>query len=480
MAPIQERAGEPGGHAEGTLTVSPVTLLQIALGACLLLGYLATASFFDDRMGREYAVLTAVSIAAAAAFVASAMHDTPVRILRIMVLTVFLVGYYLQFYWLIVDPRVGQDLTDAMLANLQPAAMLDVFREATWTFAALAVLATVLDRVPVRRRALPKVPDEAAARIARNAVFAAAALLLVILPVMASQNIGLMGEKAPELPFRIAGWSIYGLRMLVPGLFLLVVAMGERLGGSRLLYIGLGGLVLAGVADMLITTSKASLVLAFIRVLLLLLLTGGLTRPRLQLGAVALVGVALLFPAFAVLRAARLEGLSAADAIDLTREGGDRSLLSLVDTVRPSVMRVSGADTLLPLVTMDPVPEVALAGFVSPIGISSYITVVVHGRPLDARTADAPGLLGWFHLALGRNLVVPGVLLLLLLLELAWRATCVVPFVSRDVVLTLLAGFLLTVLADGIIESIVLPLVVIAGTAVALETLVRLTLRRAG
>ena len=461
-----------GGAAE----VPVARVIQVFLAGTLLLGYLATESFFPGHFGREYAVLSLVSVAASALFVASAMKETPSRILRIMVLVVFCVGYYAQFYWLIADPRIDQDLAPVMAANLHPEAMLAVFREMTWTFAGLVALATVMDRVPWRRAAVPAVGPVAAVRIGRTAVATAVVLLAIILPVMEAENIAVMAAKGPELPFRIAGWMVYGLRMLVPGLFLLSAAMGEKVERSHLIRAAILGLIVAGVGDMLVTTSKASLALAFVRILLLMQISGTLSRPRLQMVGVGVVVVALLFPFFGALRMARFQGLSGAEAVRAAREDKDRTSESILDSIRPAVLRVSGANTLLPLISLDPLPAVAAAGFVGPVGISAYITVAVYGHEPGAPAAEAPGLLGWFHLAVGEGLVVPGVLLLMLLLEILWGVAWSLPLVSRDVVLALLAAHLLIVVTDGVIESIGLPLLVIAGTAAGLEVLARIVL----
>ena len=470
-------ASDVASPGSGLEAVSPTRLLQVAAAGCLVLGYLATASYFPGHLGREYALLSLVSIVAAALFVASAMKNLPTQVLRVMVLVVFVLGYYGQFYWLIADPRAEQDLAEVMTANLHADAMLDVFRETTWSFAGLALLASVMDRIPQRRRALPAVSAAAATRIGRTAVLVAWGLLAIILPVMAAENIGLMAAKGPELPFRIAGWMVYSLRALVPGLFLLAAAMGERIDRSHLLRSAVIGLVVAGAGDMLVTTSKASLVLAGVRLLLLMQVMGTLSRARLQIAGVALVALALMFPFFAALRAARVYGLGGAEAVRAASEDRPRDRESVADLIRPAVMRISGSNTLLPLIALEPIPAVAVAGFVSPIGITSYVTVAVYGHPPDAPAAEAPGLVGWFHLAGGLPFVVLGIPAFVLLIELLWRTVWYVPLLSRDVALALFGAYLLTVVTDGVIEGVGLPLLVLAGTAVALELIARYGLR---
>ena len=470
------QAIETPGSRGGLAAVPMVRVLQAGVALAMLLGYLVTASFFSGHLARDYALLSLVSILASIPLVASGTRDGPARIFRVMVLVVFFVGYYGQFYWLIADPTVETDLAEVMTANLHPEAMLDVFRETTWSFAGFALVSLAMDRIPWNRRPAPPVGPAAARRIGVLALGAAFALTAVILPVMAFESIAVMAAKGPELPFRIAGWMVYGLRMLVPGLFLLAIAMGERVRNSRMVLVAIAGLVLAGAGDMLVTTSKASLALAFVRILLLLFLLGTLTRARLQLAAVAIVVMAALFPFFSALRMARFQGLSTTEAVREAREdrGRDDSPLS---RIRPAVLRVSGANTLLPLIALDPIPAVAAAGFVTPVGISAYITVAVYGHQPGAPAAEAPGLLGWFHLALGKQYAFVGVLLLLVALELLWRVAWVLPLLSREVVLALLGGFLLTVVTDGVIESIGLPLLVIAGTTVAVEVLARVGAR---
>ncbi len=112
-------------------------------------------------------------------------------------------------------------------------------------------------------------------------------------------------------------------------------------------------------------------------------------------------------------------------------------------------MRISGSNTLLPLIALEPIPAVAVAGFVSPIGITSYVTVAVYGHPPDAPAAEAPGLVGWFHLAGGLPFVVLGIPAFVLLIELLWRTVWYVPLLSRDVALALFGAYLLAVTRRG-------------------------------
>ncbi len=111
--------------------------------------------------------------------------------------------------------------------------------------------------------------------------------------------------------------------------------MGERIDRSHLLRSAVIGLVVAGAGDMLVTTSKASLVLAGVRLLLLMQVMGTLSRARLQIAGVALVALALMFPFFAALRAARVYGLGGAEAVRAASEDRPRDRESVADRFVP-------------------------------------------------------------------------------------------------------------------------------------------------
>ncbi len=131
-----------------------------------------------------------------------------------MVLIVFVLGYYSQFYWLIVDPR-GKDLPDVMGEPCSPGQCWTSSGRRRGSFAGLALLASSRTGSPTAGGPAGG-EGGAAARIGRPAVLVAWGLLAIILPVMAAENIGLMAAKGPELPFRIAGWMVYSLRALSP------------------------------------------------------------------------------------------------------------------------------------------------------------------------------------------------------------------------------------------------------------------------
>jgi hypothetical protein len=458
--------------------VSAAAAVSVIAPLAVLLPVFWVLGGFTAHQRAEVLLLGLISAAATRLFTAWLRRGGPLALLRWVVFSLLVAGYPLQLYWLVLDPDVALVAHGAVTDALSPDRLLQAFWLSTGSLLVAAVLANLLDAVPVRRpRGEAPDPSAQAGRLAL-----AGALLLAppLLWVMATYRIGVMGGDLVVLPYRLAGWTIWTVRVLVPALLLFAAFAGERLGRPALTRTALAAILAVAALDLLTTTSKAGLVMAFLQPLLLFAFMGRLDRRRMQFAALALAGLAALFPLFTALRWERVSGADVTAALDAVRAGraGDDALLGLL---RPAGLRLTGVAYLLPaLPHPGPRPDLVLEGFSGGFGVSRFASETVFGHDRDFSSRMAPGLLGWFYLAGGRWAVLPGLVLFLCVIEGLWRLLLYLRLRTGPVALAMLAAFLLTVLSDGVLEAMALPLAALAATTAGLELLARLGAGREG
>jgi hypothetical protein len=291
---------------------------------------------------------------------------------------------------------------------------------------------------------------------------------------MAAFDIGLMGSDTHfTTSYRLAGWCVYGLRVLVPILSLVAIRVGEAL-ESRVVG-GAGLVVLAGsaVGDFLVTTSKGALLFALARYVVLMIVLGRFTAGRVRTAVAVGAAVALSFPLLNAVRYERLEGSDAASAIQRARHESGDAREDLVALARPAVMRISGIGAMLPLVHEGRVlPELALAGFVGGPSIGLY-TTRLYGYGSNEGTSFAPGLLGWMYVACGPDWMPLGLCAFLLVLELIWRILYGLRLWTRPEAVTMVTLFAVALLNDGVIEKATFSALAIVASVCATEVVAR-------
>jgi hypothetical protein len=439
-------------------------------------GYWLTVDWLPGYLQFAYTANTIASAGACALFVRSLLRNGPLRIVRVVVFAIFYIGYYVQCWWIILDDRLYE--AGPVYAVVAGAATPDLIAAAyqctALSFFASAVLCTLLDLWPLHIPTAKAISSRIAKRVATRALFLGGVLTALILPTMWSLNIGVMGaEQTAPLSFRLAGWCIYGIRLFVPALLLLAILSSEWLTGRTVQRVALAVYALGAIGDLAVTTSKATVIVALLRYVILMAIIGRLNHSRLRAAVVICAVSATLFPFIMAMRWERASGIGVASAIDIASRAHAET--SPVPALRPILMRFTGFGELLPLLRAGRVqPGLAVSGMLGGASIGAYTTVSVFGYGATDAMGVAPGLLGWLYVATGETWLPLSVCLVLLLLEVLWRSMYRSGLWSRPVALALIASLGVPLLIDGVFEDARIPALILTFSIAVLEGIVRL------
>jgi hypothetical protein len=305
-------------------------------------------------------------------------------------------------------------------------------------------------------------------------------LLVVILPLELilgyiewAGNVAVMGGNNASLPFHLAGLVLYTRTTLLPALILLLIWIANHPGLRMYFNLGVALLLVHGVLDALLRSSRGALFFSLLGLFFLLTLTDRFTRRRKQMVVAGILLSLLLFPVITAYRYARLAGnvtdvtLALEKGVTAVADKGTFGDL-LSDTGLTLFFRVTGLDSLLVMVATDQQPIGLLhAHEVTPV-FNQVMNV-----PLNANNSVAPSLVGWFYLVGGNWLVVVGIASFTAGVQLVWGAVQSSNLQSRWVAQPLILLLLVYTAADGVLELLP-PLVLTSGISVAvLEWLIR-------
>jgi len=442
-----------------------------------IVGYITTVDFFPRIDQSRYLGASLLAAAAWALFARSLRGPMMLVLPRWILFFVLMAGHYLQAYWLMLDTEQlsgsVEEVSPFLADAIEPKLMLTVFDQATYALAAVAVLLAVLDLIPTRSVEAPPVPRRARGSLCRVALTLGVMISAVTVPLMAAYGIGLVGKEA-TLPFRLSGWILNGHRFLFPGLMLLVLTLAEGQRSRRHYGMGLTLMSAGAIADALITTTRASILIMGLRYLILELVTDRLTRRKMHAFIAAMLACVLLFPFLSRLRDARAGGERDWTTAFTEARVEDADTADTASAVRPIANRLTGVNVLLPIVRADvhvPLP-VTLNSLMGGHDISDVATFDVFGYSRGDKIGIAPSLLGWLYIAGGDSGQIWGMVVLVLVVDVLWRVCARLRWYSRPVLMSLLAVLFLLVLSEGTIDMLGLPLAVVLGTTAALELFV--------
>jgi hypothetical protein len=457
-------AADPSGSTTAPSRIGAVV-------ACALVGgYLATSDTFaeDDRM--RFLVCTVISVGAAMLFAMSLRGALKNTLPGWLFYVVFVWGYYGQFFWLLLDENAF--LPGSVLARaVRPSVLIEGYQQTTTCFslAALTVAVVGLVRPKAALPGKPMSPGTATA-VSRFGLFAGGALLVGTSALMLALGFG--PGRAPNLPFRIAGWIMYSRRALLPAIILATIVYSDTLPKRTYFRLALALFAAATFSDMLLTTSRAGFVKAGFQLLTIFAIQGRLNRRNWSIIGGAAVLTALLFPFLSQVRDNRLSGMDVYSAMNTAQvDEQDVDSGPLARLARPLMGRFSGVTALLPIldVRARQDPEGVLQGFVSNSGVTVYNTQVVYGYRATDFTAVAPSLLGWFYIVGGDTGQMVGIITFVLLVYLLWAGLSAVDLRAKPVMLALTSLQMLTYIGEGTLEDLFLPTSVIVGSVVMLE-----------
>lgn len=404
-----------------------------------------------------------------------------------MVILVFLSSYCVKLFLIVVSPESPVVLGMVPRVGLgefdYPLLIIDVL---LLTAAGITAFSVAVLAVPAFVAYPGLVPIPNADRVGRRSLIAllVVALILSLVSGWVSYrfDIGLMGSEIRAiLPYRLRGIVFYLRNYFLTGLLLLTVYLAYRRSYRGLAWIAIGLLVLNGVADLAIRSSKASILAPLLYLAFLIIASGVKIRVRHVVLTVAIsVPLLILLPYFNTLRTFRLSGQGVWESIASAAVSADfHPVELLLRGFTWVIYRLPGVDILTAILGhhASPVGDQWFEIFSRPNGIAGYLTNDVFLTPVSHPHLAAPGYFGWWYLLLG----VPGVVLggasLGLFVRIAWPLT--LKLATHTAVLTrvFVLMLLFTALTEGTVDSMLKMFLAMLFTVLTLEGFIRMAVR---
>ncbi len=453
--------------------------LRWLLPLLFLIGYLSTYSKLEG-FEIEYLVLTFFSMLACCLLLTRLTPPLNKKLPIWIILTVFMAAYYLKFYWMIYDPEMlpnGWTMKKLYSLIQYPTVLFETFKTISYAFITFCVTAwfllghtRYLHMEPLKKRINYR---------------PAISILLWLIPilmgvttyVMYSTGMCRMGADNTYLSFRLAGWIFYARSTLIPALLLLLIWSSDKAGLRKHLAFGIILLFLHGMSDMLLRSSRGAILIPFILLTILFLVTERITKKRIQLFGVILLITILLWPVISYYRYVR-----AADStisIDYNLKESIKNVSSTESFSLPEmskeaaiavIFRFVGADSLIYIMGANLPPLYTHAFGMS---VSRFFTVDVVGFSPDAIMGCAPSFLGWFYLVGGNGLVVIAMACFVFLAWFCWRLLAKLKLLCLPVAQALFLWWIFHLFSSGVLDSLYLAILVMAGSIATCEWLLR-------
>lgn len=454
-------------------------VIRWVLPLLFLAGYLATYSKLEG-FEIEYLGLTFFSIIACFLLLTRLNPPLHKKLPIWIILAVFMTAYYFKFYLLVYNPEIfGEDWVQRKLYFLlhSPSLLFETFATTSYAFIIFCITvwfllgsARSLQMEPLKRR------------INYRSVISILQCLIPILMgvtayIMFIYGIARMAVDNPYLPFRLAGWIFHIRSTLIPALLLLYIWSSDTAGLRKHFGFGVILLFLHGVSDMLLRSSRGAILLSFIILTMLFLVTGRITKKRVQLFGVILLITVMLFPVISYYRYLRAADLSAPivsmfiDSINNISFAGSFSFFEMLKEVAVSIIfRFTGADSLLHIIGANLAPLYTDA---FNIPVTRFFTVDVIGFSPEAIHGSAPSFLGWFYLVGGNGLVLTSIFGFTAFVCIFWRILPKLKLRCLPVAQALFLMWIFIIFSEGVLDRLYLSILVMAGSIAACEWLVR-------
>lgn len=443
-----------------------------------IVGYIATFPRFEP-VALEYLGLTILSIFACSLLL-TRLNPPLVNKLPIwIILGVFMAAYYLKFYLMVWNPDI---MPLGPFRRLQwiiksPEILLNTYATMTYAFVTFCLTSwclLVYTKIPRSHSFKREVNYR---RIFSVLIWLIPLLMIVTTLVMYVTGMARMAAESVYLPFHLAGWIFYIRTALIPALLLLLVWCSDKAGSRKQLTFGILLLFLHGLSDMLLRSSRGSLLMLFMMLMLLFVIAGQLTKQRIRLFAIILLMTMLLWPVISVYRYIRAGSYSVSIGDSLSESIASMSSYgsisvpeTLSEAIKSVLFRFVGVDSLLSIVDAGAQP----LGFnVFSTSVPSYFKVEVMGYSPDTIIGLSPSLPGWFYIVGGNYLVVAGMFCFVLLTWTIWRALSKSRLRCLPVAQTLFLFWVFRISSSGVLDRQYLNILVIVGAIAMCEWLLR-------
>jgi hypothetical protein len=387
--------------------------------APFILGYLFTYSIL--REGETYLVLTLVAIASCMILLTRLNRSIDVTLPFWTILAVFLIGYYVKYYLLVLYPDLFLETGQMTGSSYSSSALLPAFKLATIAFTCFCLSGWVFLGFARKRYLHDAVEADGAVyrSVARFLIWTVPFLMLLTYIIAYRTGIAIMGLASVSLPFRMAGVIFYIRTVLIPTLIIVLVLCGNKGEKSSYRRTGIFLLVLHGLSDVLLRSSRGQFIVLILALGFLFLLKGqGLKRSETAVLLAGFLLTIILAPFITEYRNYRIisQDKNIVSALIWSGQGGVGEKAGIGKTFASGLSfvlaRLTGIDMLLRYTSLGvtPLGINAIDVIRSPRGIAGYVTIDLLGIPEQANTSSAVSLPGWFYLVGGTGFMAVGMI----------------------------------------------------------------------
>ncbi len=399
-------------HLEKTKWVLPVLFI---------IGYFLTFKSFSDNF-LEYLICNLVAAASCMALLLTIrLHDQ--KFVAVWVAFILLVMlYFVRFYWITLDPTPVRYMLPQnpyiKMINSSVSQLL-AFKLSVLAFAGFscstAAMIFYINRKNVGNRLFFENPDSNFfGMLSMWFLIVTTLTALVFAYLTYKYKIGEMGVSPGEpLPFRLKGLIFYARTVSIPLAILLAIYLAECCGNLTTARLGIFVLVMNGVADMVLRSSRSGLLLSLVLLVFLMLAGGIRLRRKEKLIFALLIPIAFItVPFMTEYRNIRMNSsLSHVEAFfGALNLANSNSLNQLFKGFQFVMFRLPGIESLWCMIASgaEPLGVQSLAILDSKNGIAGYLTNVIYPLKVSDNTLLAPGFVGWFYLVAGWPAIVAG------------------------------------------------------------------------
>jgi hypothetical protein len=452
-------------------------------------GFLLTYTAHSDSAA--YILLTFLATVACGLLVKRLRLPLHVTLPIWVILGIFVVGYYIKFYWMTWVLENNMEWPFDMLFFLPARSntlMLRAYVATSLGFIAFCLTAWVALRWGGvwSMKPVPLSFDDSK-QIRRRIIRFSPAFLGILGIIMLVTGyaqyitqVGIMGQDNIYLQFRMAGVIVHSRNIVIPTLLLLIVWLADMWQLRRLFYIVLGMLMLHGLTQMVLMSSRGILVNMILPVIFLWFTTDRFKGWRRGLTLGVIIFVLMAYPLFTSYRWLRLEDnpLDIFGALTQAFQDLENPLANLSLRFSSVISRVTGVDSLLFAVQWGKetlsLDTIQYYLFNPERTLPKIFTQDVAGfGPWMTSFQAAPSLLGTFYLMGGNTAVILGFVLWVALCELLWIRMMRLKWVTLPLIRAVFPTIILWTTMEGDLNILPRTVLIFGGSLCLCEFFVR-------
>ena len=403
-----------------------VKTMHLSVVVFFVMSFMVTLKFVPHEQSLYYSLLSILNIIA---FLGLAVFLGKPKVSHapiLLILYSLLITYFLQFFLVLYEPRIaGFDMwIDDFVAD--PTIVLRYFEAVTVGFCSFC-LGSIFSILFVRKK-----PRSLTSKVPYypSKYFITLTALIVFLAVLSGSVMAIFGTSSMAgdsvaLPYRLSGIVFYTRVDVIPSLLILGIFLADINKRSRFVIFFLCLLVLHGLSDMLLRSSRGFLLQIVIMTTMMFVFSGTLNATRVKALGWSIAFTVIVLPIVGLARGLRDNGIVGdgfgifgAISTFLTYES-EILFTTLLNAMFFLLVRFTGAVSLLQVIGRD--PDFVLYRLLEPgFTVGDYMTYEVMGWPIDQAMGYAPSTFGYFYLLSGIQALAIGMVILVIGVMVVW------------------------------------------------------------